>query len=358
MALVEQLVGPSGSGLTRRLEEAYRATPGAAMLTADAAAHVTLLRATVAEEIALPLEQRGWAREKMAARVDEVARGLGLSGLLGRDPRGLSGGQTRRLAIAAVTAAPAPLVLLDEPFGGLDGESLASVVAWLEGLEARVVVAATRPWLGHVPVTRLGEAEELPALPGRVPAVSGELDLGEVTGARLGRRRGWRRRRAVLAEAGPVSLRVPRGGVAWLRGPNGAGKSTILRELAGLGAGPGAGAGLIMQRAADQIVDSHVSDLVEDEELRARLGLPGEAHPLDLPRRGLRLAQCAQVLGEGRALVGADEPEVGLDEAGRRLLHGLLADYLSGGGAVVLACHDEAFAAEVASYAPLVEAAL
>ena len=48
------------------------------------------LRATVAEEIALPMEQRGETRADMRERVDTLTHALGIEHLKERDPRHLS----------------------------------------------------------------------------------------------------------------------------------------------------------------------------------------------------------------------------------------------------------------------------
>lgn len=45
---------------------------------------------------------------------------LGLGQELNSDPASLSGGMRRRVAIARALATPAPLLVLDEPFNGLD----------------------------------------------------------------------------------------------------------------------------------------------------------------------------------------------------------------------------------------------
>ena len=56
---ITQIVGQSGSGLTRHLTALYECTAGAVMLTSDPRAHITYLRTTVEEELAFGLEQRG-----------------------------------------------------------------------------------------------------------------------------------------------------------------------------------------------------------------------------------------------------------------------------------------------------------
>ena len=86
----------------------------------DAAAAMSTVRATVAEELAFGLENLGTDRPAMQAAVRRVASLTGLDHLLDRDPAGISGGELRRLAIGcAVITGPAVLVL-DEPFASLD----------------------------------------------------------------------------------------------------------------------------------------------------------------------------------------------------------------------------------------------
>jgi energy-coupling factor transport system ATP-binding protein len=78
------------------------------------------VRDTVADEIDHTLAQLDLddaRREELATRI--VAE-LGLETLLGRDPRGLSGGERTRVALAAVACGDPALVVLDEPTRGMD----------------------------------------------------------------------------------------------------------------------------------------------------------------------------------------------------------------------------------------------
>jgi len=62
----------------------------------------------------------GCAPKERSARVAEMLRLLGIEELSDRRPGELSGGQLRRVAIARSLAARPKLLLLDEPFAGLD----------------------------------------------------------------------------------------------------------------------------------------------------------------------------------------------------------------------------------------------
>ncbi len=93
---------------------------------------------SVADNIALPL----WLLERhepdrVTAMLDEV----GLSGLGGRMPAQLSGGQLQRVAIARALVHRPRLILADEPTGNLDPDTAAKVMALLAQEVARAGAA-------------------------------------------------------------------------------------------------------------------------------------------------------------------------------------------------------------------------
>ena len=74
---------------------------------------------TIAENVCLGLRGTLKISATEQKRVDDVLADVGLSGLGGRKPAGLSGGQQSRAALARILLAGRPIVLLDEPFAAL-----------------------------------------------------------------------------------------------------------------------------------------------------------------------------------------------------------------------------------------------
>lgn len=96
-----------------------------------------LFNATVEDEIAWGLENLGTPVEAMRARIAWALKAVGLQDLpLEHAPQALSGGQQKRLALAAALALKPPFLILDEIAGGLDPAGRDEVVATLHGLRA------------------------------------------------------------------------------------------------------------------------------------------------------------------------------------------------------------------------------
>lgn len=79
------------------------------------------------------------ARATDRAFVDQCLELVGLSELAGRQIGELSGGQQQRMFIARALAQEAALMLLDEPFAGLDNQTQHSLIHLLERLSERGV---------------------------------------------------------------------------------------------------------------------------------------------------------------------------------------------------------------------------
>ncbi|WP_238364474.1 ATP-binding cassette domain-containing protein [Mesobacterium pallidum] len=76
----------------------------------------------------------GLSGSDLAARIDQLAADFGLSDMLSRPVRTLSGGQQRRVEIARALINRPELLIMDEPSAGLDATSRAALVATMHRL--------------------------------------------------------------------------------------------------------------------------------------------------------------------------------------------------------------------------------
>jgi sulfate transport system ATP-binding protein len=95
---------------------------------------------TVRDNVAFGLTIRRQPKEKVAERVDELLKIVGLAGYQKRYPNQLSGGQRQRMALARALAVEPRVLLLDEPFGALDAKVRTELREWLRRLHDEVHV--------------------------------------------------------------------------------------------------------------------------------------------------------------------------------------------------------------------------
>ena len=89
---------------------------------------------TVAANMGFSLKLRGAPNAEIESRVMRAAEILGLTQLLERYPRQLSGGQEQRVAIARAIVSDPTLLLADEPTGDLDSHSATEILEILKRL--------------------------------------------------------------------------------------------------------------------------------------------------------------------------------------------------------------------------------
>lgn len=88
--------------------------------------------ATVADDVAFGLENKGMSHEEMVIRVQEALEIVGMSAFADREPARLSGGQKQRVAIAGALAMRPEIIILDEATSMLDPEGRLELIKTIQ----------------------------------------------------------------------------------------------------------------------------------------------------------------------------------------------------------------------------------
>ena len=101
----------------------------------------------VGRNMAYPLISQGMSKTDARKRVEEVARILGIDGILERPVSGLSGGDRQRVALGRAIVREPKAFLMDEPLGALDAEFREHMAVELRALHDRM--GATTVYVTH-----------------------------------------------------------------------------------------------------------------------------------------------------------------------------------------------------------------
>jgi heme exporter protein A len=148
------LARPSRGALSIAGVEHGTADPGLRRLVGFVS-HAGLMYGRLTGEENLLLHARLFGLADPAARVRELAARLGAEQVLGRPVQGLSRGTVQRLALVRALLHDPAILLLDEPYAGLDERTAPRLTALLRDLNAagQTVVLSTheRSCLGTAP---------------------------------------------------------------------------------------------------------------------------------------------------------------------------------------------------------------
>jgi sn-glycerol 3-phosphate transport system ATP-binding protein len=114
---------------------------------------------TVAENMAYSLKVAGVSKIERTARVETVARMLGLGDYLARKPGQLSGGQRQRVAIGRAIIREPGVLLFDEPLSNLDAQLRHDMRVELADLHRRI--GATSVFVTHDQVEAMTLADRI-----------------------------------------------------------------------------------------------------------------------------------------------------------------------------------------------------
>ena len=117
---------------------------------------------TVFENMAFGLRMHGLPAEEIANRVFTAAKGLGLTRLIARKPRELSGGEQQRVALGRAIVKDPQVFLFDEPLSSVDAKLRAETRVDLKRVQK--MLGATFVYVTHDQVEAMTMADRIAVL--------------------------------------------------------------------------------------------------------------------------------------------------------------------------------------------------
>jgi len=368
-----------------------------------------LVTGDVESEMAFGLEIQNLAAPAIRARLEQAAGLLRIAHLLGRPTGDLSWGERQRVAIASVIAIRPSLLVMDEPFSGIDATAARNLAELLAGLKKEsgttIIVFEHRttfllPFVDRHIVMQDGrivaDGNAGPDLhPCEDPPRAGDGDRSPATGSPgpspannpvppVSLRDVYYRYPGARAAAlDGVTLEFWPGELTVITGANGSGKTTLLKHCNGLltpdrgsvflGNEPLAGktvadaartVGLLGQHADYQLFESTITEELAfgprnlgktDAEIETAIGgirsqcslshIDPSTPPLGLSGGEKQRVALAGILAMDTPVLILDEPTFGLDPLLKGAFTGVLRELCRRGKTVIVATHDEEFGA-------------
>lgn len=341
-----------------------------------------LFNPTIADEIAWGLGSLGIPPAEMDTRISEALALVGLSDLAwDRDPRTLSGGEQKRLALACALALRPKVLILDEPFGGLSPDGRQEMIMMLRRLREEqsltILLAESDAAVIEALADRVVELPSSTPMPPAVEDIQHQPKLAPIDAPAIELQNvsfAYDPARPVLRD---IDLRIEQGEFVALLGDNGAGKTTLVRHLIGL-LKPSSGSvrlmgrdtasmsigqmahevGFAFQNPETQIFNPTIREEIafgarnlgmsaaeNDTAVSAAMAQFGLTEIAEQPPAALsfsvrRRVALASIAAMNTPILVLDEPTVGLDAAGRALVIGWLHQAQAAGVTILLITHD------------------
>lgn len=343
-----------------------------------------LFCADVESEIAYGLEQSGVLPSEMQRRIEEIIGILHIPHLCDRMMATLSWGERQRVAIASVLIMQPEILLLDEPFSGLDEGAVKTLLEVLRDLNEHfgltIIIAEHRiNYLEDFPTRRIhfGDQGRKNSAVVRCPSQSCKYDQS-LSFSHVNFAYG-ESDRLVLSD---LTLSFRSGTISILMGHNGSGKSTLIRHANGI-LRPDSGevfvhgenisdktvaeisssVGICFQHADYQLFEETILDELlctprirgypigpaadRARSILADLGLQplGEkSSPLKASVGEKQRIAISTLLMMDTPILILDEPTLGLDASSKQILASILQKERDLGKTVIVATHDLDFA--------------